>query len=167
MRGTLALAALSLCVSPLAAQTLPGTKPLTQKGDLAAQMVAGIDRYLTRAVEASVAKRKEFWKPDFSSPEAYGKSVEPNRARLRKILGVIDERLPVKDLEYVATTSRPALVAETPAYKVYAVRWPVLPGVHGEGLLLEPKGKAIACVVAIPDADLAPEALVMSNPQAG
>jgi cephalosporin-C deacetylase-like acetyl esterase len=161
MRGTLAIAAASLLVSPLAAQTtLPGTKPLTAKGDLAAQMVAGIDKYLTRETAASVAKRKEFWKQDFSSPEAYARSVEPNRQRLRKILGVIDERLPVKDLEYVATTSQPALIAETAAYKVYTVRWPVLPGVHGEGLLLEPKGKPVACVVALPDADATPEALL-------
>ena len=48
MRGTLALAVASLLVSPVAAQTLPGTKPLTGKGDRAAQMVAGIDKYLTR-----------------------------------------------------------------------------------------------------------------------
>jgi dienelactone hydrolase len=160
MRATLALALACLFVSPLKAQTLPGTKPLTMKGDLAAQMVQGIDRYLTRATEASVAGRKQFWKQDFSSPEAYSRSVEPNRQRLRKILGVIDERLPVKDLEYVATTSQPALVAERAAYKIYRVRWPVLPGVHGEGLLLEPKGKVVACVVAIPDADTTPEALV-------
>jgi dienelactone hydrolase len=167
MRGTLTLVALSLFVSPLSAQTLPGTKPLTKDGDLAGQMVEGIDRYLTRELAASVAKRKEFWKPDFSSPDAYTKSVEPNRARLRKILGIIDERLPVKDLEYVSTTSQPALVAETAAYKVYTVRWPVLPGVHGEGLLLEPKGKPVGCVVALPDADVPPEALVTPNPQAG
>ncbi len=167
MRGTLALAAFSLCVSPLAAQTLPGTKPLTQQGDLAAQMVEGMHRYLSRALEASVAGRKQFWKQDFSSPEAYVKSVEPNRARLRKILGVIDERLPVRDLEYVATTSQPALVAEGPAYKVYTVRWPVLPGVHGEGLLLEPKGKPVACVVAIPDADVTPESLAGMAPPVG
>ena len=160
MRGTLAIALTFLLVESLAAQTpLPGTKPLTMKGDLAAQMVAGIDKYLTRELAASVAKRKEFWKQDFSSPEAYAKSVEPNRQRLRKILGIIDERLPVKDLEYVATTSQPALIAECPAYKVYRVRWPVLPGVHGEGLLLEPKGKRLACVVALPDADTTPEAL--------
>ena len=32
-------------------------------------------------------------------------------------------------------------------------------GVYGEGLLLEPKGEAVACVVAIPDADQTPEML--------
>jgi dienelactone hydrolase len=51
-------------------------------------------------------------------------------------------------------------VAETDLYKVHAIRWPVFDGVDGEGLLLEPKGKVVAQVVAIPDADWTPEMLV-------
>jgi dienelactone hydrolase len=144
---------------PLLAEPLPGTKPLTIEGDLTAQMVAGIDKYLMHELAASVEKRKQFWKPDFSSPENYTKSVQPNRERLKKIIGVVDQRLPPK-MEYVATTETPALVAETDQYKVFAVRWPVFEGVDGEGLLLEPKGKVIANVVAIPDADWTPEMLV-------
>jgi dienelactone hydrolase len=143
-----------------AAEPLPDTKPLTEEGDLAAKMVEGIGKYLDRETAASIEKRKEFWKPDFSSPEAYLKSVQPNRDRLKKLLGVVDERVPFTDLEYVGGPKTPALVAETDGYKVFAVRWPVLPGVDGEGLLLEPKGKPIACVVAIPDADWTPEMLV-------
>src|SRR5215471_20898678 len=121
---------------PLFAEPLPGTKPLTMEGDLAAQMVAGIDKYLMRELAASVEKRKQFWKPNFSSPENYAKSVQPNRERLKKIIGVVDQRLPPK-MEYVATTDTPALVAETDQYKVFTVRWPVFEGVDGEGLLLE------------------------------
>src|SRR4029077_19452416 len=64
---------------------------------------------------------------------------------------------PIKQLEYVGGTGQKAEVAETKTYTVYAVRWPVLSGVYGEGLLLEPKGKAKACVVVIPDADQTPE----------
>src|SRR5208282_2367562 len=41
--------------------------------------------------------------------------------------------------------------------QVHAVRWPVFEGVDAEGLLLEPKGKPVASVVAIPDADGTPE----------
>ena len=59
--------------------------------------------------------------------------------------------------ELVATLTQPALVAETASIEVFAVRWPVLRGVDGEGLLLEPKGKAVADVVALPDADQTPE----------
>jgi dienelactone hydrolase len=150
----------SLLLAPsLRADPLPNTKPLTDEGDLAAQMVEGIDKYLMRALTDSVKQRKQYWKPDFSSAEAYTKSVEPNRQRLRKILGVVDPRVPAK-LEYISTSDTPALVAEGKDYKVYAVRWAVLDGVDAEGLLLEPKGKPVACVVAIPDADWTPEMLV-------
>jgi dienelactone hydrolase len=151
-------------VNPVFAQPLPGTKPLTQEGDLAAAMVAGIDKYLMRELAASVETRKEHWKPEFSSAAAYAKSVQPNRQRLRKILGVVDERVPVADLELLATASRPALLKEAETYKVFAVRWPVLPGVDAEGLWLEPKVTPVAYVVALPDADTTPEKLAGLEP---
>ncbi len=157
---TLALCVSFCFVSSLRAQPLPGTEPLEAKDDLAAKMVEGIDKYLNRELQAAPARRKKLWSFDFSSrEEAYDKSVNPNRERLKKIIGVIDERLPVTRLEFTSATGQPALIAEAPEYKVYTVRWPVLRGVHGEGLLLEPKGKAIANVVAIPDADWTPEML--------
>src|SRR5436305_620265 len=68
--------------------------------------------------------------------------------------------MPFTDLELVGSLSSPALVSETETYQVFAVRWPVLPGVDGEGLLLEPKGKPRAYAVAVPDADQTPEMLV-------
>ncbi len=162
MRGPRLLLAFSLLTlaAPARAEPLPGTKLLTREGDLAAQMVEGIDKYLMRELAASVKKRAAFWKPDYSSAEAYAKSVRPNRERLKTILGVVDKRVSPVRMEYVVPVGGPALVAETPLYKVHAVRWTVLPGVDGEGLLLEPKGKAVANVVALPDADWAPEMLV-------
>jgi dienelactone hydrolase len=153
-----AVAVLSL--TPLRAEPLPETKPLVREGDLAAQMVEGMDKYLMRELTASVEKRKQYWKPDFSSLEAYTKSVQPNRERLKKILGVVDERISPVVMEYVGEGTPSPLVAETETYKVYSVRWPVLPGVDGEGLLLEPKGKVVAQVVALPDADWSPEMLI-------
>src|SRR5438128_1156083 len=133
-RSCLLSALCAFVVSPLPAAELAGTQPLAFTGDPAAAMVAGMHKYLDRELAAAVEKRKQFWKPDVSSPEAYAKSVQPNRERLKKILGVVDQRLPPA-MELVATTDQPALVAETDRYKVYAVRWPVLPGVDGEGLL--------------------------------
>jgi dienelactone hydrolase len=144
---------------PLYADSLPDTRPLEEKGDLAAKMVAGIGKYLDRELAASVEKRKQYWKPNRASWEQLAKSVEPNRQRLKKIIGVVDERVKFSDVEYVGGPVTPSLVAETELYKVQAIRWPVLPGVDGEGLLLEPKGKVIAQVVAIPDADWTPEQL--------
>ncbi len=156
------LSLLCVLLLPLTAfaQALPGTKPLEMKGDLARHMLDGIDRALTRATSASIAQRKEHWHLDYSSHEAYAKSVAPNRERLKKIIGVVDPRLPVKQVEHVGGTAQGATVAITDLYTVVAVRWPVLPGVYGEGLLLEPRGKPRAAVVAIPDADQTPEVLV-------
>jgi dienelactone hydrolase len=159
-RSPFALCALVLSAASASADPLPNTKALEDTDDLAMKMVAEIDKYLTRELKASVEKRKAHWKPDFSAPEAYAKSVEPNRQRLKQILGMIDERKKFDDIEYVGGPKVPSLVAETDLYKVHAIRWPVFEGVDGEGLLLEPKGKIVAQVVAIPDADWTPEMLV-------
>ena len=150
------------------AKALPGTELLTIEGDVASQMVSGIDTFLLRELGASVKRRGKHWKRDFSSAKSYAKSIEPNRKRLAHILGVCDSRVPFDGLELVGTTKQPALVGQgNPplppvygglGYEVYAARWPAFGDVHGEGLLLTPtKGKPIANIVAIPDADQTPE----------
>ena len=144
-------------ISSAQAAPLPGTQPLEDKDDLAMKMVAGIDRYLMRATDAALARRLPAWRGTAPLPAEFEKSVEPLRRQLRKSLGVVDPRKPVTDLELVGSAKSPALVAETDSYEVFAVRWPVLDGVDGEGLWLEPKGKPIAQVVALPDADWTPE----------
>ena len=158
----IALATLMLGAGPLLAEepaVLPGTKPLTVTGDLSAQMRSGIDRFITRESERARQERSRYWKRDFSSVEAYERSIAPNRERLRRMIGLVDSRLPLTALELIASTVAPALVGETDSFRVFAVRWPVLEGVSGEGLLLEPKDKPRACVVALPDADQTPEQL--------
>jgi dienelactone hydrolase len=139
------------------AASLPGSKPLNITGDFSAQMVEGIDRFLTREIERSVELRPAFWKRDFSSPDALEKSTAANRERFRKMVGAVDTRVRPGALEYVATTWEPSLVAEEGGYSVHAVRWPVFDGVYGEGLLLQPKGPPLARVIALPDADQIPE----------
>src|SRR5713101_7251881 len=80
----------SFCfASSLHAQAFLGTEPLEGKEDLAAKMVEGIDKYLDRELRAAPARRKKLWNFDFSSPDAYVKSVNPNRERLKKIIGVV------------------------------------------------------------------------------
>ena len=164
MKSTLA-AALLLVALPLVAAgqekteivALPGTEPLTMEGDIAATMVEGIDRFLLKQIDESVAKREQHWKRDFSSPEAYNKSIEPNRKRLAKILGVVDERVKFDAPELVGTIKQPALVGKGENYEIFAVRWPAVRDIHGEGLLLVPKGEKVADIIAIPDADQTPE----------
>ncbi len=138
-------------------ESLPGTKPLTMTGDLPAEVVERVDAFMLRQLDESVVNRQKFWHRDYSSPEAFVKSMEPNRQRFRRAIGVVDERVPFDDLQRVATLATSHVVAEGKTFRVFAVRWPVLPGVDAEGLLLEPTGEALAQVVALPDADWTPE----------
>jgi hypothetical protein len=154
------LIVLCSCLASLAQEALPGTQPLTLPGDLSAKMVAGIDTFLMRLTAQSIGERQKYWQRDFSSTAAYETSVQPNRGRLRTIIGAADARLPVTALEFVSSTTSSAKVAETESFTVEAVRWPVFDGVYAEGLWLRPKGKPVACIVAIPDADQTPEMLV-------
>jgi cephalosporin-C deacetylase-like acetyl esterase len=145
---------------PARADPLPGTKALAIDQPLDVIMVDGIDRFALREVAASVERRNAFWKQDFSSREAYeSKVAAPNREHLRTILGAVDSRVEVKGIELIGTNFQSALVARGPHYNVLAVRWQVLAGVTGEGLLLTPADEPVARVVALPDADWTPEML--------
>ena len=53
------------------AEPLAGTAPLANEGDLAMQMVEGIDKFLLRETAESVAKREQYWKRDLTSAEKY------------------------------------------------------------------------------------------------
>lgn len=143
---------------------IPGTRPLEMDGDLAERMVEGIHRYLVRETEEAARQRSRFWKPAFESSDAYAASIRPNRDRLRQILGVVDPRLPFTDLQAVGTLGSPAQVAHAPGYRVLRVRWPVLAGVDGEGLLLDPDDAPAANVVALGDCDWTPEMLAGLEP---
>ncbi len=138
----------------------PGIQPLTIEGDLSARMVDGISRFLDCETDRSIGDRAARWNRDPSSRAAYEDSVRPNRERFRAMIGAVDPRLPAMILEYAADTRHPALVAQAERFTVYAVRWTVFDDVHGEGLWLRPKGRVRARIVAIPDADQTPEALV-------
>jgi len=139
---------------------LIGTEPLTIQGDIASNLVAGVDRFLLRELDRSQAMRERHWARDYSSPEAYRASVATNRARLAHILGVRDPRVHFQSPELIATLSEPALLCRARGYDVFAIRWPTLDGIHGEGLLLAPHaGPGIAQVIVIPDATQTPEQL--------
>lgn len=154
-------------------EVLPGTKPLTWDGDLSAKMLDGAHKFIEEKINESIVNRLKLWNRDFSSQEAYELSVEPNRRRLMKYIGVEDKsepyinyRLGLEDkhppvlMQKISINSDSELIAETAKYRIYQVRWPVLNGVYGEGLLLQPKAKPIANIIALPDADQTPEQLI-------
>jgi dienelactone hydrolase len=163
----------SALTSLASGQPLPGTQPLTTEGDLAAQMVAGIDRYLMRRIETAPERRQRYWKPDYSSLNAYEKSVAERRERFRAIIGAVDPRVPSPELLWNAGHGTPSLLTRiggaTGPIEIHSVRWPVFSGdvpvaVHGEGLLLEPAGEPKAHVIVLPDADMAPEMIAGLQP---
>ncbi len=142
-------------VSPLA-----GTKPLEwQQEDLSSRLMDGAHLFIDRQIQASRVRRSQFWKYDTSSKQAYEASVAENRQRLRTIIGAVDQRLSVR-MERYGDDNNPACVAETSQYRVYQVRWPVLEGVFGEGLLVQPNQTPLAHIVVVPDADQSPEQLL-------
>jgi dienelactone hydrolase len=154
-----------ICACTVRAQTpLPGTQPLTEHDDLAARMVDSINTFLEQQTARSADGRPSYWKRNYASRPDYEQSVSENRERLRRIIGAVDQRVQFNDLELVGTMSSPAPVASRNGYKAYAVRWPVLDGVTGEGILLRPDGPPAARIVALPDADISPETLAGLTP---
>lgn len=132
---------------------LPGTKLLTIAEPLDEVMVAGISRYALRALEESQSCAGQA-----ADDEGDRHGVEVRRARFRSIIGAVNQRLPPTGFEIVAPVGGDGVVARSAEMVVYAVRWPVLEGVYGEGLLLQPTVPPVARAIAIPDAGWTPEA---------
>ena len=139
-------------------EVIPGTKPLTLEGDLAERMLEGAHRFLDRKLTETLVRRSNHWEKGLSSPKNKEAFLDDNRLQLARILGITEKRVPFEAPSLTATTTRSAKVATGSGYEIFAVRWPVLKGVFGEGLLLRPTGrKPVANVIAIPDADQCPE----------
>jgi dienelactone hydrolase len=195
-RNRIALAATLLYLAPSteslhgqnAGVALDGTQPLSIDQPLDEVMVSGISRFVLRQIEEAPRARQARWARDYSSLQAYDKSVESNRARFRTIVGAVDRHegehsnsktllpVPVRDrkrgfepngFEIIATLGGEGVVARSESFDVFAARWQVFPGVTAEGLLLQPRGTPIARVVVIPDADWTPEMVTGMVPGIG
>ena len=145
----------------------PAAQPLAQttalewpEEDLSGRLMDGAHRFVERQIAETQARADRFWKYDRSSPAAWEASLEGNRDRLREIIGAVDPRV-APALERYGDDENPAIVAETPRYRVFQVRWPVLDGMTAEGLLVEPlSGSPAASLVAVPDAGQTPEQIL-------
>ena len=145
-------------------EPLAGTGALTMQGDIASQMVEGVDRFLMKQIASSESHRgwgirlRVNGLPGIGDLQEPAQPMDERRKRLACILGVRDERPAKVEMGLVATTDHAALVGKSPAFDAFAVRWRAFGDVHGEGLLLVPVGKEpLADVIAIPDADQTPE----------
>lgn len=127
-------------------------------------MVDDINEYLVRESAKTPAQRSRLWRRDFSSPDAFSRSVQLNREHLARMVGAVDAPVDVTALVFESSTAVSRVVGRGRGYRIDAVRWPVWEGVSGEGLLLQPDRAPVARVIALPDADWTPEALAGLSP---
>ncbi|MEO2004134.1 MAG: dienelactone hydrolase family protein, partial [Candidatus Poribacteria bacterium] len=125
---------------------LADTAPLGAGIDHAAEMVAGMHRFLDRQRQSAADIRAV----------RTGIDVERLRGKLQRVLGVVDHRGPTR-LEVVTPAGRPGPVATGHGYVVQTVRWNVFRNVTGAGLLCEPNEPARGNVIVLPDCDQTPE----------
>jgi dienelactone hydrolase len=106
---------------------------------------AYVDHY-TRTLKRLYDARGQKWHRDFSSPEAYERSVEPNREHFRKSLG-----------GWCWERVDPGLVrepvAELPGFRVERLSYTIFEEVRTDALLLVPEGRgpfpAVLCQVGV------------------
>ena len=129
------------------------------------QMLKEVLSYFEQELKSSPTLRETRWHRNYQSQKDYLESISQNRERFKKIIGVVDERKDIEEITLIESSEQKALIAETDGFKVYRVKWPVLEGVTGEGLWIEPKGKIVAQIVTLPDADQTPEMIAGLNPE--
>ncbi len=143
------------------AAPLAGTAALEwPEEDLSARMMDGAHRFVEQHIAGAQERAARFWTYDRASAAAWDAALAGNRERLREIIGAVDRRA-APALERFGDDENPALVAETPRYRVFQVRWPVLEGLSAEGLLVQPvTGAPAAHLVVLPDANQTPEQIL-------
>jgi len=143
-----------------AGKRLPGTAELNwSEAELPGRLMDGAHRFIERRIEQTARARRQSWPAENASAKIWNQSAQSHRERLQRIIGAVDQRLPPQ-LEYFGNTPDQTIVFRNAQFHVGQVRWPVLPGVWGEGLLISPEETAVAGVVAVPDADQTPEQLL-------
>ncbi len=177
--ATVSMTAISTAASPLSnpQETVnepAETQPLTATGDIALQMVEGIDRFLLKEVARSAAARPAQWELNQASAEAFEESLAPHRQLLARQIGAQDPRIVFEAPTVTAPVGTIPEVGQNDLLRILPIRWPVLsdpspqgqglPSTYGEGLLLLPKTTPVGDVVVVPDADQTPEQLAGLDP---
>ncbi|RLS56288.1 MAG: hypothetical protein DWH91_07095 [Planctomycetota bacterium] len=129
-----------------AEDVLPGTQKLELTEPLDVVMVRGISEFAEHEIALSRDRRAVHWKRDYSSPEAYEKSIAPNRERLRTYIGAVDDR--VKDASLFIDLN-------TMGQGASSIRLDVLEGVTCEALM--GGGATGKGLIFIPDPAYEPE----------
>lgn len=157
---------------------LEGTQRLTTTSDIASDLVEGVDRFLLKQIAASVSQRQELWpspsKEGLAKGElvaAYLESIESLRRDYGRRIGLVDVRkepgewvlesavtpaMFERDFDSATFFNMASSIDE--GVRIEKVRWSVLEGWDGCGLLLIPKEIRFGAVL-IPDAGQTPEQL--------
>ena len=144
---------------PAVAEPLPGTAPLEMDRPLDELMIEGIDRFLLRRTAEQKTRRRDQWKGALA--DGVGREVFRawTRQRLREILGVVDQRVPGREILLRGTAGAPIQIAATKDWTVLRASFAALDDVTVEGIvLLPPLQDPRAWVIAIGDATWPPEA---------
>jgi len=164
---------LAPCASTRAADTgpLPGTAPLVLDRPFDEVMIEGIDRFLLRKTGEQQAIRRAAWATALADAGGREAFCTEARTRLREVLGVVDDRVPGREVLLRGTAGAPIQIAATKDWTVLRVSFAALDDVTAEGIvLLPPLRDPRAWVVAIGDAAWTPEAfagLLGDDGQAG
>lgn len=146
-------------------QTLSGTNPLTEQGDLAASMVRGIGNWLDLKIQTQQGIRRK----DFEQ-QLVGENRESflqNKIQtLKDCLGIPKHPWIANEFQVVSEFGKGQTIFENDLYSVYQVRWKVIENLEAEGLLVEPKRKATMNFLVIPSPDQSPEEMLGLNKSA-
>ena len=139
---------------------LPGTEPLVWvEADLPDRLMDGAHRCVERKIADAAKNRRDFWPSKDADADESKKIIDANRAELKTIIGANDERLPAR-IEYFGNTFERVIAYQGKGFRATTVRWPVLEGVWGEGLLVTPDELVVAAAIVVPDAGQTPEQLL-------
>ncbi len=122
---------------------LPGTKKLVLDEPLDVVMVRGISEFAEQEIALSRDRREVHWHRDYSSPEAYEKSIAPNRERLRTYIGAVDERVKdgpiyVDQKATIGDRKHDAYSIRLDLFDGVSVEAPAISGIEGGGLIFVP-----------------------------
>ncbi|GIX04249.1 MAG: hypothetical protein KatS3mg114_0118 [Planctomycetaceae bacterium] len=150
---------------------LPDTRPLVISEPLDVIMVTGLNRHAERALQQAAEERFQRWEQRLTTADQYLNTVQTLREQLAQILGVVDvrrsgplENLSLTPLHGVEAPGTRLADQEEDLYSICPLRWQVWPGVHAEGLLLEPADEIIGLAICLPDAVWTPEQFCGADP---
>ena len=136
---------------------------IRMEGDLSAQMVQGINRFLVWKYDQVSQNRQQEWQSQ--GEENWPRFLEDKRSILQTIWGLKLPRLKPQPWVELAQAGLEPMELKAGSVKVVPIRWEVTRGIDMAGLLVQPGTAIKARMVMIPDADQYPELLVGFDPE--